>query len=131
MFLFCCSFALLALAVNPIFAQSPEQQMPMMRPHHNMVDWVKKLQLNDEQKAAYNAIRQESEPQMQALRQQISTLRQQMENIYADNNKKLRAILDEKQAAKFDKIQARIAKQNRQPQPRAERQNRFKMRKKQ
>ena len=92
------------------------------------IDWGKKLKLNDEQKRQLDAIYAESQPQIEALKEQMKTLRQQMDNIRADDEKKIRAILDEKQAAKFDKIQERKAKQNRQMQPRVERRNRFKMR---
>lgn len=91
------------------------------------IDWSKKLKLNDEQKKQLEAIYTASQPQKNALREQMKTLHQQMDNIRAAEEEKIRAILDEKQAAKFAKIQERMQKQNRRPQPRNERRNRFKM----
>jgi hypothetical protein len=90
-------------------------------------DWVKLLKLDDVQKEQFKAIQAESQPQIQAIIQQIATLRQQMDNIRADDEKKLQSILNENQQVKFNKIKTRMAKQHRKPQPREERKKRFKM----
>lgn len=93
------------------------------------IDWSKKLKLNNEQKKQLAAIYAASQPQKNALQEQIADLRRQMDNIYTEDEIKIRAILDEKQMAKFDKIQKRIQKQKRRLQPRTEHHNRFKMQK--
>ena len=109
------------------YAENLQPNAPMFH-KHQAVDWAQKLKLSEVQKTQLQAIYAESRPQLDAIKQQMATLRQQMENIRAADEKKIRAILDEKQAAKFDKMQVRFAKQNRPPQPRDERRHRFKMR---
>lgn len=125
-FLFVLVFALL-LPLKIIYAEEklpqPDGQF-MQRPQQN---WEKVLKLDDTQKAQFEAIKAESRPQVQAIMQQIATLRQQLDNIRADDEKKLQAILNESQQAKFNKIKARSAKQHKRPQPREERRKRFKM----
>lgn len=123
--MFFCILLFLGIAEN-VYAEDSASLLPPNK--HFAVDWVKKLKLTDMQKAQLDAIYAESRPQIETLKQQMITLRQQMANIRAEDEKKIRAILDEKQAAKFDKIQARFTKQNRAPQPRHERRQRFKMR---
>ena len=95
--------------------------------HDPRQDWAKLLKLDDAQKAQFDAIQSASRPQIEAIRQQIATLQQQIDNIRADDEKKLQAILTENQQIKFDKIKARIAKRHKRPQSREERKKRFKM----
>lgn len=90
-------------------------------------DWAKLLKLDDAQKEQFEAIKAKSRPQTEALMTQIETLHRQMAEIRTEDEKQLRAILNEKQLAKFDKFKAREAKQHRRPQPREERRRRFKM----
>ena len=130
----CLSLAVVALAAAALMPANAEQteNLPpvnkkffpeMKQPQPN---WTKMLKLDEQQQAQLETIRAESQPQIQAIMQQIETLHQQMANIRSDDEQKLRAILNEKQLAKFEKLKTREAKHHRKPQPRAERSQRFK-----
>ena len=129
--LFLLSLAIVTLApikntfAEEILPQTDNKFLQKMMPPKP--DWVKLLKLDDMQKEQFKAIQAESRPQIEAIRQQIATLHQQIDNIRVDDEKKLQAILNESQQAKFNKIKARMAKQHRKPQQREERKKRFKM----
>lgn len=116
---------LMAHSVQVAEEQFQRKYFPEMR--QKSPDWARQLKLSDEQKKQLDAIYAESRPQIQAIMQQIETLHQQMQNIRQADEQKIRTILSEKQLAKFEKIQGRMNKNKRLPQPRSERSLRFKM----
>ncbi len=81
-------------------------------PAEQQVNWSEELKLSKEQKIKVAEIYEQSHQKIKSLMEQINVLHREIANVHNEDNDKIRALLDEKQQVKFDKIKIRMNKNN-------------------
>lgn len=76
------------------------------------INWNKELDLNKNQQAQVKEIYNQSHDKIKSLMAQIDTLHREIVNVRQEDEAKIRALLNEKQQIKFDKLQMRLNRNN-------------------
>lgn len=78
--------------------------------HHPVTNWNEKIKLNDEQKAKLLFIYQGRQDKINAVARQINELKQQLDEEFREDDKRIRRELNPQQQVLFDKEKRRQAR---------------------
>ena len=101
----------LLLFLGMLFSHAVEAKKTQL-PAERQVNWSEELKLNKEQKAQVAEIYNQSHEKIKSMMEQIDVLHHEIANVRNEDDDKIRALLDEKQQVKFDKIKVRMNKKN-------------------